>query len=231
MLTLVLGTWLCFSMINVEELLIERRLHEINTTLEGTIMKRWKADWDESGRITSYGYDYYFVHPELGQISNTSFTTQMKGKPGDKVQVYYDVDNPYINKIVGMDYADTGLSVLLWLFIPLVGICFLVYGHGRVKVIKTLLRTGMFGWSNFEKHEQTSVKINEVQQYRLYYNFKTSNDTTFARSFTTTSPSDFDKEEIIIYDQDRPERSVLLYELPYTVAKYIEANWEEVKKL
>lgn len=228
---LILGTWLCFSMINVEELLIEQQLHEINTTIEGTIMKRWKSDWDNNGRITSYGYDYYIMHPVLGQISNTSFTNQMKGKPGDKVKVYYDEDYPYINKIVGMDYADSGMIVLLWLFIPLIGICFLIYGVKKVNVIKELLRSGTFDWSHFEKHEKTSVIINDVQQYRLYYKFKTSNDASYTRSFTSTSPSNFDKEEIVIYDQDRPERMILLYELPYAVAKFIEGNWEEVKRL
>lgn len=228
---LILGSWFCSSMINVEELSIEQQLQEVNTTAEGTIMKRWNVDWDDEGNVVSYGYDYYFIHPTLGQVSNTSFSNQPKGKAGDKVEVYYDVENPYVNKVVGMSYAESSPAILLLLLIPLIGIGFLAYGLSKVKAINHLLRNGTFIWGNFVKHEKTSVKINEEPQYRLYYNYKTLSGESYTRSFTTTKSSDFDNKEIVMYDQSRPERMILLYELSYTVANYIESNWEEVKKI
>lgn len=233
LLSLVLGIWLCSAMINVEELLIESQLEEINTTIEGITMNRWEADWNDDGRVTSYGYDYYFVHPELGQISNTSFSNVKKGnkKGGDTVQIYYDESYPYINKIVAMKYAERGSGVLWLLIIPLVAIGFLAYGINIVKGIKRLLKNGIFTWGDFVKHEKTSVKINESQQYRLYYKYEATDRNSYTGSMTTTSPSDFDNKEIAIYDQDQPEQMILLYELPYSVAKYIEKNWDEVKSL
>jgi|GEM_PF-4856063 len=230
---MILGIWLCTSMINIEELSIERRLQEVNTTIDGTTMSRWEADWDDEGRITSYGYDYYFIHPVLGQITNTSFSKYKKGKStgGEAVKIYYDEDYPYINKIVGMDYAERGIGVLWLLIIPLVAIVFLVYGIYTVIGIDHLLKKGSFVWGNFLKHEKTLVKVNESQQYRLYYKYVATDGNSYTETMTTTAPSDFDNNEIVIYDENNPERMILLYQLPYSMAKYIEVNWEEVKKL
>ena len=233
LLIFVLGTWLCSSMINVEELLIEHQLHEINTKIEGLTMKRWEADWDDEGRPKLYGYDYYFIHPELGQISNTSFSQKKKGKStgGDQVQIYYDKNNPYINKIVGMEYAERGTDVLFLLLIPMLGLGFLAYGLHKIRIITYLLNNGIFIWGSFVKHEKTSVVVNGQQQYRLYYRYKTSGGESYIRFFTTTKSSDFDNEEIVLYNKNTPERMILLYELPYIIVKYIENNWEEVKSL
>ena len=228
-----LGIWLCFSMINIEELLAEHRLDEINTTVEGITMKRWRASWDDEGRPTVYGYDYYFIHPVLGQISNTSFSKYKKGKStgGDTVKIYYDQNYPYINKIVEMDYSKRGYQVLWLLSIPLLGLVFLIYGIKKISTINHLLKNGTFIWATLTKREKTSVAIGGASQYRLYYRYKTSNGRPYTHYFITTNPSDFDDEEIVIYDKKRPERAMLLYELPYIIANYIEKSWEEVKRI
>ena len=229
-LILILGTWLCFSIIDIEELSAEDRLKEATVTTKGYLIEKWEAEWNDNGMPILHGYDYYFIHPDLGQLTNTSFSSKILATSNlNELEIIYSQDNPYLNKVVGMDYTDRSKASLLTILIPIVGIMLLIIGIRKARFRKHLLRVGKFVWGTFIKHEKTSVTINDQPQFRLYYEYETRDKTVYSQQVLSTKPSDFDKEELIIYDPEKPSDSVLLYVLSYLLAKYIEKNWAEAK--
>lgn len=224
----ILGIWLCFSVINIDELTAEEKLKNARLTIKGQLEQKWEAEWNDDGRPTLYGYDYYFIHPDIGQISNTSFSSKVLDLVNLKeVEVVYVEDNPYLNKIVGMDYTDKSKASLLIILIPFVGLALFMIGVKKAKFNAHILQVGKFTWGKFIRQERTNVEINDQPQYRLYFEYSANDGGKYQQKLLTTKPSDYDKEELVIFDPNKPADSVLLYNLSYALAKYIDKNWED----
>ena len=104
-----------------------------NQNAEGVITDKWFVEYDiDQGGVTFevYGYEVQFVNGKTGGQVTASFT-HGDYKIGDKIQIYYDPDNP-INISVSIDQSISNKPTLTFLgpilAVSLMGVISLIAG-------------------------------------------------------------------------------------------------------
>lgn len=229
----IFGIYVSVGGIDVEKVYYQYLLLNDNKTIDGVVLDVWERDWDDLDRATAYGYDYYFIHPDLGEIKNTSFGKHRRAlyKKGEPATVEYEQGFPYANKLKKLDHSKKGFSVLWYLSIPFVGVIFMLVSMNSTANKIKLLQQGKFTWGTLVRTERGIMDSDEHSSYVLIYQYKDDNGKKHEGRYNTKAPGDFDKKELIVYNIKKPWRILVLYDLDKSITEYIDDNWEEVKRL
>lgn len=230
---LIVGGVMCGMYVSLTNMYNTHRLTEATDTFDGYVEAAIEVDWDEYDDPTLIAYEYYFMHPVLGPIRNTSFAKHkaIVYKPGQKVKIVYLPDAPYVNKMKGLRYDPNLGNARFAIIILIAGFVVSAYGLWISRKAVPLLLNGTFVWGNFLKNRKVLTKNDEKDAYELYYEYQASDKLFHTTSTITTDPKDFENDEIVICNPDDPKDDRLLYDYPYYLAKFIEKNWEDVKKI
>jgi hypothetical protein len=227
------GVYICINGIRASDVYYEYLLNGETATTDGVVVDVWEKEWDDLGRAISRGYDFYFIHPTLGEMKNTSYGHSLYTiyKSGDSSTVVYNQEIPYANRLEKADYSEKSYNVLWYLLAPGIGLLIMIVStyHSAHK-IKTLER-GMFTWGTLIRTERGPMDSEERPSYVLIYQYKDDQNQKYEGRYKTNSPGDFDKKELIVYNSKTPDRILVLYDLSKSITEYIDDNWEEVKKL
>ena len=169
-----------------------------------------------------YGYDYVFYSP-LGEQYWTSYARGYRYDVGDQVMIEYHPERPDVNRIQGMGNTLGGFVFMVPLLISLVWIGINAFlGMKRIRIIQN----GKLTSAELTGKEPTLTRINNRRVYKMIFSFEV-NAQEYQAIARTHKPEDLEDghPKTIIYDQDNPEKSLVLEKLPWFTGKVIKERW------
>lgn len=168
--------------------------------------------------VPVYAYTYNFrVERQETVYQGEAYANGRQFETGWDVTVEYLADNPEISRIHGTRHGIFPIWVLaIVLPFPLVGLGFIIAGLTKGIAGLRLLSRGRLTVGKLSGKEPTSTRINNQPVYKLSFNFKGDDgfpQTAIAKTHKTFLLED-EPEERLLYDPHRPNRAVLLDNLP-----------------
>jgi hypothetical protein len=163
-----------------------------------------------------YVVHYSFIGPDDAEYKGASFNTGRQLKEGQKVTVEYPQGKPRTSRIKGMRRKPVGLFGLFPVVFPLLGLLFIITGTKKGIKANRLLALGEQTTGTLKSKEKTRSQVNKKNVYKLTFEFKTTEGTTYqavAKTHETKKLED-QKEEPLLYDPVLPSYAVMLDDLP-----------------
>lgn len=232
-IVLIFGVFLCIQSVNVKKLYYEYLLNSNNENLNAVILDVWERDWDNLDRVSTYGYDYYFIHPDLGEIKNTSYGQHARTiyNKNQSVIVEYNKESPYANRLKKLDFSEAGFNVLWYLMVPVTGLIFMLVVIRKPNNKIKLLEQGEFTWGKLLRKDRAFMDTEEAPKFTLIYGYKDNDGNEYEGGYSTDDAEAFHNKELIVYNTKNPWEILVLYDLPRSITAFIDKNWEEVKNL
>lgn len=175
-------------------------------------------------RIFEYQYEY--------KVENTHYLWQSYNgfnslEIGNSVPVEYNLSSPQYSIIKGYKNLMGGYGSLFVIIFPLIGILFLIASLSKGITFSKIINNGVLTHGKFSHKEATSTEINGKTVYKLYFTFedrKNIKHTIKVKTHKTDRLTDENKE-LLIYKRDTPKETLLVDDLPKSVAKHIKKNW------
>jgi hypothetical protein len=164
-------------------------------------------------RIYAVDYAYSVAGTEY---RGTSYTVDSSSGAGAVVDVEYRQDWPQISRIRGMrKYRFSAWTIVCTVF-PLVGLGLIVRGVRRGRRDIHVLAHGRAAMGVLVAKEASGVEVNDQPVYNLTFRFRTDDGVEHRGvvSALHTIPIEDEPEERLLYDPRRPERIVVMDNLP-----------------
>ena len=164
-------------------------------------------------RVMAYRFEYDM--PDGRIRSGRSYSTE-RLETGAEVIVGYPEGYPEFAVIRGQGRTASGLLLLLTLVFPAVGLGLVIFGLRRGWQWRRLVREGLPARGRLVEKRATNVRINKKRVYALTFEFEDIEGRTRRATIRThrTAAMEDEPEEQLLYLPDRPERIVLLDQLP-----------------
>lgn len=173
--------------------------------------------------VSIYGYDYVF-HSPTQDFYWTSYRVGFRYDVGDKVDIEYSSERPYVNRIKGMtNNAGSGWFASIPTVIGLIWIV-VNYFIGARKV--DIIAHGELTKGSLTAKEATSMSINDSTVYRLTYQFKAKEGQSYQITTSTHEPEKLGNGgQFLVYDTRNPVNGLVLNNLPWSTGYTIRKNW------
>jgi hypothetical protein len=149
------------------------------------------------------------------EYRGVSYATGRQLSARRAVTVEYLPAKPQVSRIQGMRTNVFGPEVIFAVLFPLVGLGIVIAGLRRGVRECDLLANGVPTSARLLSKEPTGSRVNNRMVYKYTFTFKTLEDQVCQASDNTDADRFVDDaEEHIVYDPRRPERAVLLDNLP-----------------
>ena len=161
-----------------------------------------------------YKNEFSFVLADR-EYQGASYATGLKLRPRNSVTVEYVPGKPGFSRIQGMRTDIFGPAVLFVVIFPLIGLGFVAFGLWRGARECDLLANGIPALARLVAKEPTNTRVNRRLVYKYIFTYKTLDDQVCQASDRTDADRFVDDaEEHIVYDPRRPQRALLLENLP-----------------
>lgn len=164
-------------------------------------------------RVYAVDYAYSVAGTEH---RGTSYTADLSGGAGAVVDIEYRESNPDISRIRGMRRYPFSAWVFVCTIFPLVGLGFIAHGLRRGWRDIHVLTHGRAAMGVLVAKEPNGVEVNDQPMYDLTFRFRTDDgvERRGVVSALHTVPLEDEPEERLLYDPRRPERIVVMDNLP-----------------
>jgi len=175
-----------------------------------------------------YEFRYSYEIPGRGEYIWESFLSSdaypsWADKPD--VVVRYKAAYPYISKIDGMDHSPNQRSAVPWIFI---GVILVALGGLFFRIFFSLhkldlIANGVVTSATLKQRKRTDNKIREKWVYKLTFEFWDESGQPRIHTYKTHNVKQVldEKEELIVYAAQHPERAMLIDSLPLEVARFV----------
>lgn len=201
------------------------KLNEELGEIQGTITNIFETKMTvNDSRIFEYQYEYNIKGESyLWQSFNGANSLEI----GNSVTIEYNLNSPEYSVIKGYSSLKGGLWSLFVLIFPFIGILFLSFSVFRGASFLKIINNGVLTYGKFSHKEATLTKVNGKTVYKLYFEFEARNKTRHTIKVKThkTDRLTDEKEELMIYKKDTPNKTLLVDDLPKSVSSYIKKNW------
>ncbi len=166
-----------------------------------------------------YAYTFTFDDKTGKAHTATSFGGKSNFAPGSRAQIEYLVDDPATARILGQRLGPVAIWVALVGLIPIVGIVLLILRIRSGLRAMHLLHHGRVGKARLVERTKLDRHVNNKQVFRLTFEYQDAAGQTHRRVADTHEPRRLtdEREECVVYHPWRPERSVMLDELPVRI--------------
>ena len=181
------------------------------------------TDAQTSSAELDYEDIYHFSFPVDGNtVYGSSFTTHYYYDMDQRVEVEYIVSNPDISRIVGTS-DNPEYSSIIGLIVMLVAPVLAIFPYRKLKKLQAILDDASLIQAPWRSTEETMVEINEETLYKLTYSFEVDGKyyEVYKRS---TTPSRFQKDVTVVYNNTNPHKNMLVEKLPNVVRKKVVAS-------
>ncbi|MGD8453005.1 MAG: DUF3592 domain-containing protein [Phycisphaerae bacterium] len=193
---------------------------ELDTAM-GHVTHGEKTSFSEGGDENNDGTPIYAIHYTFTDeddrtYDGVSYATGRELDAGANVTIEFPAGSPETSRIRGMRRAPFGALVLItWVF-PLVGAIFVVAGLRKGVRGGYLLRNGRLAHGRLLDKKTTNTRINNRMVYKLTFAFEADDGVTYEAIARSHEPEKLEDEadELLLYDPLRPEKAVLLDNLP-----------------
>jgi hypothetical protein len=193
--------------------------------LEGELLAKEWTDWSEGPRSKRKGihrYRFAFTGADGERYEGESFLPAPGPdlEPGARVSLLVPEGMPEAAVIEGMRRSPLS-PVILWLLsIPILAVMALLVGVTQAKGKLRILRLGVEAGGEVLSTEPTAVRLNNRTVMKATVQFDTQEGRRVKVVFRTTDPAAAQGVDgaRLLYDPGRPERALLLSDLPAGVA-------------
>lgn len=163
-----------------------------------------------------YVYDYRYVVAG-DTLEGVSYSSRDSPNPNwGNIEIEYQVDQPYVSRIKGMNNQEMPFFILIIAIFPLIGLVFILIGYAKGLKAVGLLKVGKPAFGELIKKEPTNTKVNGRTVYRYFFEFadEHGNKHTMVTKTPNYSLLEDDELEELLYDPRRPSFAVTLDDLP-----------------
>ncbi len=163
-----------------------------------------------------YANHYSFVGPDWNVYTGVSYKKGMALQKDLKVEVEYPQGKPEISRIRGMRSRPLGLSGLLPVIFPILGIWSIIVGLRKGIRANRLLTIGQQTTGRLKSKAATRAKLGKKTIYKLTFEFTTQDGIIHKAIGETHLPEKLEDEdeEPLLYDPLQPSNAVMLDALP-----------------
>ncbi|MDJ1499462.1 hypothetical protein [Xanthocytophaga agilis] len=177
---------------------------------------------------------YYSFHANNQQFTGIFFKEGDKPLPqiGDKVKIYYRMDNPIVSYVVGIQTSSVNQE---WLFISclmlLVGVGILTIYTVFNKKEDYLMKYGHLAVGKFNQQIEDKNSDGELS-YRVQYKFMAFDNQYYYAEENRSLPA-YEEDVVILYNEGHPKDNLILkvhklYEQYDVNFQPLPASWDEV---
>lgn len=227
-------TFTLFMMFQTGDLTLKEIAGEKKTEIK-TNAVIYQIESQNGDTVNPFAYIYFSFFDVNGQKVNTYETDFLKPGTniGDTISVLYDPANPASAHFPWNQAQPGAAKPLLFIFGLLFTICLIAFIVSTVKYFRTLflLKNGIYTHASIIRVENTRVRINKKLIFRIHFEFKNIDGSVIR---TTAKLSEafrdaFDrKEEAVLFDPSKPERTVFIDSLPNKAREYFQ-NSNDIK--
>ena len=191
---------------------------------EGVVLSVDKTSIHVNNDLTyAYKFSYNIAEKNYEAVSYSS------AKPlagGAKVNVEYSGGNPLAARIEGMQVKPVGVWALIFLVIPSIGICLLIYSFKKNYQAVTCLKNGIMTKAVFLRKEETNVKVKNRPVYNFYYKFTDFYGNERIASGSSHKVENFDNvlETEVVYNPVSSHPGFVIMYMPKAVIDYVRKN-------
>lgn len=172
---------------------------------------------------------YTFEYEDRAGVARraTSYGGSGTFAPGGRAQVEYLERNPNVARILGQHRGPVPLWVAVFAVFPILGIGFAIYRARKGLRALGLLRTGRVAAARLVARERLDMHIDQKWVHRLTFEYHDDAGQPQTRRVDTHEPRRLTNEraECLLYDPRRPDRAVLLDELPVRIRIDEHSGW------
>jgi hypothetical protein len=166
-----------------------------------------------------YELDYQYSAGTAQNLPGKDFVLGEKYKAGDEIGVEYLSSDSQVSRIAGNENLNQWLVLIVLLF-PVVGLVLVLFEFRKARNYWHLLKNGQFTMAELINSQQTGVNLKSGSrvsyQFKLTFAFKLNTGELHQASIKTFNVSQVqdDKLEGLLYDQNNPDKIMLLDEFP-----------------
>lgn len=181
---------------------------------------------DDEGTYYINAFEYeYVVNGETHKW--TSYSRNSNKKTGDNVIIQYNTESPQYSVINGYDYRPYGISVLLWLTLPLISLIILLYHIYKGVIFNNIIKTGIITSGKIAK-KKVILDGDSGTYTKLTFSYTTNTQNKYKTSIITSNTLPYLKrggKQYIIFNKTNPKNALVLNNLSTQVITYIKKNW------
>jgi len=191
---------------------------------EGIVLSVNKTSIHVNNDLTyAYKFSYTIAEKNYEAVSYSS------AKPlagGAKVNVEYSSGNPLVARIEGMTLKPVGVWAPIFLIIPSIGICLLIYSFRKNYPIAQALKNGIMTKAVFFRKEETNIKVKNRPVYNFYYKFTDFYGNERTASGSSHKVENFDNilETEVVYNPVSSHPGFVVIYMPKAVINYVRKN-------
>jgi hypothetical protein len=171
----------------------------------------------KAGDVEIFEYKYQFKLDDEKFYTGKGYSTGNTMERGDGIKILYKQKDP--SKSKGVDLRTSilgGWAVFFRLQFLGFGLIILFFGMRKTLRQISILKIGEIADAKLLNKKATNMKIDRQTVYALTFEFTASDSKIYRVVYTLSAVKNITDEgyEMLVYDPDRPEKAVLLDQLP-----------------